>query len=268
MNRQHVLVLSRYELLQSLLGTRGVLFLILYGCIWFWLLWRLSSGWAAKLASEEGLAIMSWMFDPTLARALFAERSPTMGLFFLLFMSLIPVFTMWGAGDQTATDIGTRHLRFLIPRCGRNEIYVGRFLGALVFMAIVHAIVVGGGVALAAGLDLRPDTFTYGLRILAVSFLYTLPFVALMSLYGAMLGSAAGAILTAMATYAIVAIAGSLMAMHWPAAEYLTWLFPAPLKAVLLTGQGTGFGMALAALPVYAAAYFGLGWFIFQRRDL
>ncbi len=45
MNRQHVLVLSRYELLQSLLGTRGVLFLILYGCIWFWLLWLLGLLW-------------------------------------------------------------------------------------------------------------------------------------------------------------------------------------------------------------------------------
>lgn len=268
MNHQHVLVLSRYELLQSLIGTRGVLFLILYGCTWFWVLWRLSGGWADNLASEQGLAIMSWAFDPELARALFAERSPTMGLFFLLFLSLIPVFTMWGAGDQTATDIGTRHLRFLIPRCGRHEIYVGRFVGALVFMTLVNCIVVGGGVALAAGLDLRPDTFSYGLRILGVSFLYTLPFVALMSLYGAMLGSAAGAILTAMATYAIVAIAGGLMSLHWPEAQYITWLFPAPLKPALLTGAGAGFGMALAALPVYAAVYFGLGWLIFTRRDL
>lgn len=268
MNRQHVLVLSRYELLQSLLGTRGVLFLILYGCIWFWLLWRLSGGWADNLASEQGLAFMSWALDPALAKELFAERSPTMGLFYLLFLSVIPLFTMWGAGDQTATDIGTRHLRFLIPRCGRHEIYIGRFLGALVFMAMVHTLVVCAGVAMAAGLDLRPDTFTYGLRILAVSFLYTLPFVALMSLYGAMLGSAAAAILTAMATYAIVAIAGSLMALHWPAAEYITWLFPSPLKGALLAGQGAPFGMALAALPVYAAAYFVLGWFIFQRRDL
>lgn len=268
MNRQHVLVLSRHELLQSLLGTRGVLFLILYGCIWFWMLWRLSGGWASNLASEQGLAFMSWLLDPALAQELFAERSPTLGLFYLLFMSVIPVFTLWGAGDQTATDIGTRHLRYLIPRCGRHEIYVGRFLGALVFMILVHVAVVAGGVAMAAGLDLRPDTFTYGLRILGVGLLYTLPFVALMSLYGAMLGSAAAAILTAMATYVIIAIAGSLMALHWPAAQYITWLFPAPLKVDLLTGQGVGFAVALAALPVYAAAYFALGWFIFQRRDI
>jgi ABC-type Na+ efflux pump permease subunit len=268
MNPHHVLVLARDELGRSLAGTRGVLFLILYGCLWFWVLWRLSGGWAAILASEQGLEIMSWALDPALAKALFAERSPTMGLFYLMFMSLIPVFTLWGAGDQTATDIGTRHLRYLVPRCGRAEIYVGRFLGAFAFMLIVNAVVVAAGVAMVAGLDRRPDTFTYGFQILAVSLLYTLPFVALMSLFGAMLASAAAAILTAVAAYTIVGIAGSLMALHWPAAEYVTWVFPSPLKGALLTGHGADFLLALALLPLYAAAYFALGWLVFRRRDL
>jgi len=268
MNRQHVQVLARYELLQSLLSTRGVLFLIIYGTLWFWLLWKLSGGWAANLATEQGIAFMSWLFDPVLARELFAEQAPTLSLFFLLFMALIPVFTLWGAGDQTATDIGTRHLRFLIPRCGRNEIYLGRFIGSLLFMTLVHAVIVGVGVAVALMTDTHAGTVAYGARILLVTFLYTLPYIALMSLYGAMLGSAAAAILTAIATYTVVAIAGSLMAMHWKEAEYIGYLFPSPMKGDLLTGHGTSFTLALAALVAYAAAYFALGWYIFQRRDI
>ena len=268
MNRQHVQVLARYELMQSLLSTRGVLFLIIYGTLWFWMLWKLSGGWAANLASEEGIAFMSWLFDPVLARALFTEQAPTLSLFFLLFMAMIPVFTLWGAGDQTATDIGTRHLRFLIPRCGRQEIYLGRFVGALLFMTLVHALIVGVGVAVALYTDVHAGTVAYGARILMVTFLYTLPYIALMSLYGAILGSAAAAILTAIATYAVVAIAGSLMAMHWQAAVYIGYLFPSPLKSALLTGHGTAFIVALAAMVMYAGIYFALGWYIFQRRDI
>jgi ABC-type transport system involved in multi-copper enzyme maturation permease subunit len=268
MNRQHIQVLARYELMQSLLSTRGVLFLIIYGTLWFWLLWKMSSGWAANLATEQGLAIMSWLFDPVLARVLFAEQAPTLSLFFLLFMALIPVFTLWGAGDQTATDIGTHHLRFLIPRCGRQEIYLGRFIGALLFMTLVHAVIVGVGVAVALYTDVHPGTVAYGARILLVTFLYTLPYIALMSLYGAMLGSAAAAILTAIASYALVAIAGSLMAMQWKEAIYIGYLFPSPMKGALLTGDGTTFAVAMGALVAYAVIYFALGWYIFQRRDI
>ncbi|MBI1732133.1 MAG: hypothetical protein HYR49_05115 [Gammaproteobacteria bacterium] len=268
MNRQHILVLARYELLQSALSTRGVLFLIICGTFWFWLLWKLSGGWAANLASKEGIAFTSWLFDPVTANALFAERPPTLSLFFLLFMGFIPLFTMWGAGDQTATDIGTRHLRYLIPRCGRTEIYIGRFLGALVFMAIVHAVIVGTGVLVAWYADGQVGIAGYGARILAVAFLYTLPYVALMSLYGAMLGSAAGAILTAIATYALVSIGSSLMSLSWQPAEYLGYLFPVPLKHALLAGQGAGFGAALGALVVYGLIYFLAGWYVFQRRDI
>ncbi len=268
MNRQHIQVLARYELMQSLLSTRGVLFLIMYGILWFWVLWKLSSGWAANLASEQGIAFMSWLFDPVLARTLFAEQAPTLSLFFLLFMAFIPVFTLWGAGDQTATDIGTRHMRYLIPRCGRHEIYVGRFIGSFIFMTLLHAVIVGVGVTVALYTDVHPGTLAYGARVWFVTFLYTLPYIALMSLYGAILGSAAAAILTAIATYAIVAIAGSLMALHWKAAVYIGYLFPTPLKGALLTGHGTDFIVALAAMLAYAAAYFALGWYIFQRRDI
>ena len=44
MNLGHVLVLARYELAKSVTSARGILFLALYGIIWFWVLWKLSSG--------------------------------------------------------------------------------------------------------------------------------------------------------------------------------------------------------------------------------
>lgn len=268
MNLRHIRVLARHELSQSLLGTRGVLFLVIYGILWFWFLWKLSAGWAASLVEPDKLKIASWLLDPTLARVLFVEHSATLSVFFLICMGMIPIFTMWGAGDQTATDIGTRHLRFLIPRCGRAEIYVGRFLGALWFMAIVHALLACLGTIVALYTDAQPDVIGYGLRVLVVTFLYTLPYVALMSLFGALMGSAAGAILVAIAAYAVVGVAAGFLSMRWEAAQYVAYLFPTPLKGALLIGQGTAYAGAVLLLAVYATVYFLLGWLVFSRRDI
>jgi len=169
MNLQHLGVLARYEINRSLVSTRGVLFLAIYAIVWFWFLWKLSEGWADNLTDPDTLKIVSWLLDPELAGILFVEHSPSLSVFFMFFMAAIPVFTMWGAGDQTATDIGTRHLRFLIHRCGRAEIYVGRFLGALCFMAVVHLLVTLAGAATALYMDAQSDTISYGLRIMLVS---------------------------------------------------------------------------------------------------
>jgi hypothetical protein len=45
---------------------------------------------------------------------------------------------MLASCDQTATDLGTRHIRFLIPRVGRAEIFVARLLGAAALMTIAQ----------------------------------------------------------------------------------------------------------------------------------
>ena len=268
MNLQHIRVIARYELGQSLLSTRGILFLVTYGIVWFWLLWKLTSGWASNLADQQGQVVASWLLDPTLARVLFLDHPPTLGLFFLILMSLIPVFTMWGAGDQTATDIGTRHLRFLIHLCGRSEIYLGRFLGALILMLVLHVIVVAAGMCVSVLAYSADGVLPWGMQVMLVSILYTIPYVALMSLFGAVMGSAAGAILSAIAAYASFLMAAGFLSLKWPAAAYIGYLFPVPLKPLLLTGHGAAFMVALLSLLAYSACYFLAGWALFLRRDI
>jgi hypothetical protein len=269
-NFQHIAVLARYELAKSFASARGVLFLVLYGIIWFWILWKLSEGWATYLASPEGNTIAGWILDATVAKHLFVDNPATLSAFLLLALTLIPVFVLWGAGDQTASDIGSKHLRFLIPRCGRLDIYVGRFVGAVLFIFAFHLIIVAIATAISGATDPNDgaEVFAFGMRAALITLFYALPYVALMSFVGALTGSAPIAVLTAISGYTIVAVIANLAALSWPAAAYLGYLTPAPLKSSLLTGETGDILVGGAALLAYTAVYFAAGWWVIRRRDI
>lgn len=270
MNLQHVLVLARYELVKAVASARGVLFLVLYGIIWFWILWKLSSGSAAWLAEPDGNALASWLLDPDVARHLFVDNPPTLSAFLLLALSLLPLFVLWGSGDQTASDIGNKHLRFLIPRCGRLEIYVGRFVGAVVFITAFHLLLVAVATIISSYADPNSagESFAFGVRVAFVVVLYALPYIALMALFGALTGSAPVAVLTAISAYVVVAVFANLLSMSWPAAQWMGYLLPSPLKPQLLTGDTASLLTAAAGLLAYTAVYYTVGWWIFRRRDI
>lgn len=270
MNLQHVYVLARYELAKATVSARGVLFLVLYGIIWFWILWKLSEGSATWLAQPEANMVASWLLDPAVARHLFLDNPATLSAFLLLALTLLPLFVLWGSGDQTASDIGNKHLRFLIPRCGRLEIYVGRFIGAIIFITIFHLIIVAIATAISSFTDPNgvAASFGFGLRTAFIVLLYALPYVAFMALAGALTGSAPVAVLTAISTYVIVAVFANLLSMSWPQAEWIGYLLPAPLKPQLLTGDTKTLLMAGAGLLGYTVVYFLAGWQIFRRRDI
>lgn len=270
MNLQHVFVLARYELAKAVVSARGVLFLVLYGIVWFWILWKLSGGSASWLARPEGNALASWLLDPTIARHLFVDNPPTLSAFLVLALTLLPIFVLWGSGDQTASDIGNKHLRFLIPRCGRLEIYVGRFIGAVVFITAFHLIIVAAATIISAFADANGATasLVFGVRVAFVVLLFALPFIALMALAGALTGSAPVAVLTAISAYTIVAVFSNLLSMTWPAAKWIGYLLPSPLKAQLLTGDAMTLFTAAAGLLAYATVYFAAGWWVFRSRDI
>ncbi|MGI9271207.1 MAG: hypothetical protein ACR2QT_05485 [Woeseiaceae bacterium] len=270
MNLQHVFVLARYELAKAVVSARGVLFLVLYGIIWFWILWKLADGNATWLAEPEGNMLAAWLLDPVVARHLFVDNPPSLSAFFVLALTLIPLFVLWGSGDQTASDIGNKHLRFLIPRCGRLEIYVGRFIGAVLFISAFHLIIVAIATVISSFTDPGSSaaSFGFGIRVAAIVLLYALPYIALMALIGALTGSAPVAVLTAISAYAIIAVFANLLSMSWSEAEWLGYLLPTPLKAHLLTAKTSTLLSASAGLLAYTVVYFAAGWWVFRRRDI
>ena len=270
MNLQHIAVLARYELTKSFASARGILFLVLYGIVWFWILWKLSEGWATYLATSEGTSVVAWLLDRETAQHLFVDNPATLSVFLLLALSLLPIFVLWGAGDQTASDIGSRHLRFLIPRCGRMEIYTGRFIGAVIFIFVFHILLATVAVLISKAIDPVDGhkIIEFGFQVTFAILIYALPYVALMSFVGAVTGSAPVAVLTAISAYAVVAVIASLAALGLPEAAYIGYLLPSPMKANLLTGSTEQLLISSAALLGYTAAYFAAGWWVISRRDI
>jgi len=267
MNWQHIRVLIRYDLRYSLSSAKGLLFLVFYALFWFWILWKLADGMANWLAEPQGSNIASLLLDPELVRSLFLEHPPTLSVYFLLALAMVPGFVIWGAADQTATDLGSRHLRFLIPRCGRLEIYLGRFLGAFVFIATVELLTGIAATLVALSVDSNTGIITYSLWINAAIILYSLPFIALMAWLSAITASAGLAVLLGVGAYSVIAAIAAFLALRWPEFQWLAYLLPNTFKTQLLSTDSTDLAVASLALNTYTLAYLALGWAIFRRRD-
>jgi ABC-type transport system involved in multi-copper enzyme maturation permease subunit len=269
--RRHIGVLVRHDLRYTFTSARGLLFLLFFALFWGWVFSKLAGGLAERLGSPQAGFLVSWLFDSNVAR-LFQERPPTLAAYLVVATTLTPLFAMLAACDQTATDLGTRHIRFLIPRVGRAEIFVARLVGASILVtlaqllagiaATIVAIVVHGGGDVGTG-----TIVAYGAQMTGFLILYSLPIVALMSLVSAAMASVGLALLVGLGSYAILALALSWMPLEGAALKIVSFLVPSGLKPYLLQPE---LGPALAACAGalgYVALYSFLGWQVFRTRD-
>jgi ABC-type transport system involved in multi-copper enzyme maturation permease subunit len=271
--RRHIGVLIRHDLRYTLSSARGLLFLVFFGLVWGGVLWKLAGGFAEKLGTPQAGFLLSWMFDSKIAQ-LFQDRPPTLAAYFWIAMTLTPLFGILAACDQTASDLGTRHIRFLIPRVGRAEIFVARLISAAIVFtlaqllagiaATIIAVVVHGDTG--AGTTGTGAIISYGAGVTASLIAYSLPIVALMSLVSAAMGSIGLALLVGLGGYMILLIP-SLLPLGETLATIVSFLVPSGLKPYLLRSE---IGPALAAgagALAYVALYSFIGWQVFRQRD-
>ncbi len=266
-----VKILTFQDFYYALRSTRGLLFLVFFGVFWLWLFSKLTGGAAQWLANPEGSMLISWLFDPSVARSLFVNRSPTLSAFFLLAVSTVPFFVLFAASDQTANDIGSKYLRFLTPRCNRLEIFVARFLGAVLLVAISYVAITVIAAVIALSVDdvsmtsLLVDMLMVMLSLVA----YSLPFIALMSLCSAVVGSAGLSALVGISVYVVVLVVVAVIGIKMPAAaDVVSYLIPNATKSLIIKLQWSSLLQALIWVPVYVVVYGLIGWRIFSRRDI
>jgi ABC-type transport system involved in multi-copper enzyme maturation permease subunit len=270
-SRRHIGVLVRHDLRHTLSSARGLLYLVFFALFWGWVFAKLAGGLANQLGTPQAGFLVSWIFDSNVAR-LFQERPPTLAAYLVLAATLTPLFSMLASCDQTATDLGTRHIRFLIPRVGRAEIFVARLLGASIVVSVAQllagiaativAIVVHGGGDVATG-----AIVAYGAQVTGFLILYSLPIVALMSLVSAAMASVGLALLVGLGGYAVLALALSWAPLKGAAATIVSFVVPSGLKPYLLQPElGPALG-ACAGTFAYVALYVFLGWQVFRTRD-
>ena len=235
------------------------------------MLYSLSAGEARWLADPEGKVLFAWLFDAQLAQTLFQHRPPTLSLYYLLAMSSMPLFVLFAACDQTASEIGSRYLRFLLPRCNRLEVYLARFVGAVIVIAALYLVTTIAAAIMSAIVDGNNlDAVSgYAVQITASLVLYSMPFVAVMSLCSASVGSAGLSALIGISGYVLATALVTFLSFEWPlVGEALGYILPNSTKEGLLDVSVKGLLAAVIITPIYVVAYGGLGWLVFQRRDI
>ncbi len=274
--RRHIGVLIRHDLRYTLSSARGLLFLLFFVLFWSWVFSKLVGGFAERLGTMQGSLVVAWLFDNKVAQ-LFQQRSPTLAAYLVVATTLTPLFAMLASCDQTASDLGTRRIRFLIPRVGRTEIFFARLIGAATLVtiaqllaglaAIIIAIIVAGKSGETGGEVATGAIIAYGAQVTGVLIVYSFTIVALMSLVSAAMASVGLALLVGLGGYAILGVALGLMPLEGAPATIVSFLVPSGLKPYFLQPE---LGPALAACAGafgYVALYTFLGWQVFRTRD-
>lgn len=272
-NTAKTLAIFRNDIHRALTSARGILFLVFFGIFWFWVLGNLLDGDAATLADPEDnrniATVLSWLGLERDYLRLFLEYPPTLVAFFYVALTSMPLFALWVASDQTAGDIDSKFIRFLTPRAGRIEIYLGRFAGTAIFFCLCLALI--SAAALLTSLLIDPESdrgaFMFTAEILPLLCIYALPFVALMSLLTAVIGSSGIAGLVGIGGYAIFLAMTSFLVLVYPEVELISYLAPSAFKGALLSFD-RGLAGAIGGLFIQSAVYLAIGLVVFQRRDI
>lgn len=266
--RDSLAILFRADLRYALHSARGVLLLVFFGVFWTWVFTRLSGGGAQVLTRPEAGMVASYLFDEDVLR-LFRERSPTMAAFFVIALTATPVFATLAGCDQTASDLASRHLRFLIPRTGRGTIFLARFLGAATLLAAAQfaATLIAALVAINADSTSAAEVAVFGARIALTLVVYSVAWVALLAPLTAAIPSPATVALAGLGTYAVLVILAATVESRWPWLGHILYATPGGFKTHLLEPEFLPSLAAFGGLAVLCAVYLAIGWRVFRERD-
>ncbi len=188
----------------------------------------------------------------------------------LLFLAT-PLFACLGGFNQTAGDIGTKGLRFLLFRTERSNIFWGRFFGTLGFTALVNLLLFAIlTIYMVAKLNVHPkgDMVMWMLQGYFRMLLFTLPYVALCAWISSAMDSAfaslAISLLVAFFLPLFLGVGGSFE----EAVKYGQYVTPWGFKYWLLEPLGAKLFGGIAAMGGFTALFLFLGHRNFTRRDL
>ena len=267
MNWQRIRILAQFDLCHSILRLKGLVFLIPALFFWYWIFKLLFDNGAKWLVSKESFMITAYLFNPGIAQILLIAHPPSLSVFFIAALATTPFFVMLAGNDQLAGDAGRQTFRYLLVRCTRAEIFLGRFISSYCLSAIV---IIFTGI-LATLISLHNDghavqeTLEYALQVILLVLLYTLPFVAYMSVISAFMSSALSALLTGVIIYVVLIIISAYLNHYLPVKILLV---PSGVKDYLYAIKPDDLRTALIGLLAYMGIYACLGWLIFRRRNI
>lgn len=260
--------LALFEFYQSLISLKSLAFIIPYFFFWYLFFDSLSGLAIENLKSAQGLFVASYLLqDQELVLQMFVDRSASLSLYLLLSLTIAPFFVLLAANNQYSSDASRGAFRFILTRATRMELYLSRFMAVtlLVVLCISLTSLWASILAYTNEEETLDVIITYGLQTFAIVFFYSLPFIAFMSMVSAFARSAFGCLCLGMMLYVFL-----IMFSLWLKSdiEYASYLIPSGIKSILYNINLENIFISFSALMTYTLIYFGLGFFIFNRRDM
>lgn len=96
-----------------------------------------------KAVSDWGPGVLSAFVGATPEQSVFflAEKPALISLFLILLFAFLPFLAFLSGFNQTAGDIGSRGLRYLLLRTERSNVYLGRLIGTYLFTVAVITVI-------------------------------------------------------------------------------------------------------------------------------
>jgi Cu-processing system permease protein len=265
-----ILVLAQDEVLRLLSTRRGLIALVGFLLIWIAVL-RYGILPAAALIDDAQLSgLVEIILSGLGIEDVRSWPTPELAVYWVVTLYLLPFFALMASADQTASDRSRGTLRYLVLRCSRVEIFLGRFLGQCIIMLLVVLVTLAS--VLLVILFYSPSNLTPALAktpLIVVNLVIVVaPYVALMALVSVLARSARQATLYAFIIWISVSLlVGYLQAKFGPL-TLLDWALPGSQIGQLLRLSNWD-TLSFAIIPiVHTTLFLGIGAVLMRQRDL
>ncbi len=229
-----------------------------------------------EIAESEGLvSVVQWLTgeEETQAVYLLQKKPALLSVILLVLMWFFPFTSCIAGFNQTAGDIGSRGLRYLLLRTERPNVLLGRFLGTFYFVLISVAVVfvlIVFYIAFKFRIYPGGELVAWGLQGFLAILLLVLPYIAMCAWFSSMLDSAFGSLAVCLTAAGLPIIFLSL-ADKIAVSTDLSWLvrlIPWGWKYDLLAQDVGTRLLAYGVMLGFTALFLGLGFLTFSKRDL
>ncbi len=295
---RHLRLISTYWTKYAIRGGAGIVYLLLallFGLVVAGIFEQLQykqedASIDPKAAAEMNRAAIQWVLnidpeenpsahgfqngipkpDPWTAYLL-DERPALLSKIFLVMLFGMPFIISVLGFNQTAGDIQSRGLRYLMLRTERANIYIGRFLGSALFSTVVTAFLVAT-ITFYVGMKFRiyatGSLITWALYGFGAISILMLPYLAVCSAISASVSSPFLSLAASQLIIAGVPIAAGIGKLYWELLQNVKYLLPWGIQNYLMHPEWTHFLGAAAGCLGYTLFFLLLGYVRFQRRDL
>ncbi len=225
---KQLLLITRFELKRSFATPKGLLFVVTFGVVWYFILLYPLRFAADLLLQEKDLKHDFGFFDVIGFVSLKQWQIPEFSVFWQFALLIFPMLSITVAADQTCSDRDRGTLRFIVMRSSRDGLFFGRFAGAIAMQALL---ICATAISILL-LVLYRDVTLFSSALLALFIitinviLAVLPFTAMMAVLSITVKSPRQATLWAILIWTFFAGIISGLAYYLPALDFFKLLIP------------------------------------------